>query len=94
MIKNMSEYLTNQDPAASRWSPPAGGLKVNIKVWTVTSVRVASFDVAGDADHCQCVDAAQTKHQREETVHLEEANRTGCRCVPVQCLSSSIKSIR
>lgn len=55
----------------------------------MTSARVASFDVAGDADHCQCVDAAQTEHQREETVHLWETNRTGNRCVPVQALPPS-----
>lgn len=55
----------------------------------MTSARVTSFDVAGDADHCQCVDAAQTEHQREETVHLWETNRTGNRCVPVQAPPSS-----
>lgn len=48
-----------------------------MKVWTPTSAGVASFDVAGDADHCQSVDAAQTKQQREETVHLEET-QTHC----------------
>lgn len=63
-----------------------------MKGWTVTSARVASFDVAGDADHSQCVDAAQTKHQREETVHLEEANGTGYRCVPVLSQSPSSSS--
>lgn len=40
-----------------------------------TSARVTSFDVAGNADHRQCVDAAQTKHQCEETIHLEETGQ-------------------
>lgn len=38
----------------------------------LTLVGVTSFDVAGDADHRQRVDAAQTEHQREEAVHLED----------------------
>lgn len=38
----------------------------------LTLVGVTSFDVAGDADHRQCVDAAQTENQREEAVHLED----------------------
>lgn len=50
----------------------------DMKIWT--SARVTSFD----ADHCQCVDAAQAEHQRKETVHLGETERTGYRCVLVQ----------
>lgn len=49
-------------------------LVVQQKFWTVTSVGVASFDVAGDANDRQSVDTAQTKDQCEKTIHLEEAN--------------------
>lgn len=38
----------------------------------VTSVGAAPFDVSGDADHRQCVDAAQTEDQREESIHLKD----------------------
>lgn len=40
--------------------------------WTLTSIKVASLNVAADADHHQRVDADQAKQQREEAVHLEE----------------------
>lgn len=63
--------------AASRQTPTQRSARV-------TSARVASFDVAGDADHCQCVDAAQTEHQREEAVHLEETDAKRYGCVLVQ----------
>lgn len=43
----------------------------------LTFARVASFDVSGDADNGQGVDARQAEEQSEETVYLEENRREG-----------------
>lgn len=38
---------------------------------------MASFDVSGDADNGQGVDARQAEKQSEETVYLEENGESG-----------------
>lgn len=36
---------------------------------------MTSFDVSGDADDCQGVDAGKAKEQGEEAIHLREERR-------------------